>query len=81
MRKVIIFGSGSVGKTQLPEPLIPELPDDIKDLLCFRNKEVLRRLELDERIKKQMFQCSKSYRDEEKINSQQGWKNRPKYMR
>ena len=91
-KRILIVGAGNVGKTQISEILAKEglsasdviYADDVKELdklVGFRNKEVLHKLESDDIIREYILTTSSCYRDEEKQNSQQGWRNRSKYHR
>ena len=91
-RKILIVGAGNIGKAELSsilsergisesDILIVEDAEDFNRLPEFRNNEVRQRLEVDEMLTPKLQSNSFDYMDEQKKNSQQGWRNRSKHHR
>lgn len=91
-RKILIVGAGKVGTAQLKEMiekigynesecLLVENLDELKGLVSFGNREVQQRLEVEKMLEPQLLTSCSDFRNYNKHNSQQGWKNRPKHKR
>ena len=91
-KKILIVGAGKVAQAQLKEIiqrtgcnesecLIVENLDELKALVSFGNVEVKQRMNVETLLAPQLIETCSDFRNYEKQNSQQGWKNKPKHKR
>ena len=94
--KILIVGAGHVGKAQISEAILKagldensvkvvnasELNDtDVLELVNVNTIEVKQRMNVETLLAPNLIETCSDFRNYEKQNSQQGWKNRPKHKR